>query len=82
MAKAKKPLTADEVRSILTEAGVDHSALTIANDPAVWTNVETGKQGTSVRIDGPEEARRAATRVLFGLYLSHAPYPDYDYWHR
>lgn len=78
----KQPLTADEVTTILAEAGVNLSALTISDDPTVWTDIETGASGTSVRIEGPKEARRAATDVLFGLYLSQAPYPDEDFWSR
>jgi hypothetical protein len=78
----RKNLTAAEVTTILTEAGVDLSELTITDDPTVWADFETGAQGTSVRIDGPKEARRAATSVLFGRYLAQAPYPDHDFWSR
>jgi len=77
-----KSLTASEVDAILVLAGVDSSALTISDDPAVWTNIETGENGTSVRIDGPEETRRAATAALWEARLSHAPYPDHDFWSR
>lgn len=79
-----KSLTAAEVVAILAEAGVDTSRLTITDDPAVWTNVDTGESGTSVRISGPKDARRAATNVLFDdpHRLGQAPYPDEDYWSR
>jgi hypothetical protein len=77
-----KTLTARGVRTILGRAGVDYSALTITDDPAVWTNIETGKSGTSVRIDGPKEARLKAFHVLFEKRLANAPYPDCDYWSR
>jgi hypothetical protein len=77
---ASKTLTADEVRAML--ADVDHSTLTITDDPAVWIDLFTGESGTSVRIDGPEEARQAAFRVLFGRGLANAPYLDHDEWSR
>gem|GEM_PF-6069911 len=79
---ASKTLTADEVRALLTEAGVDQSALTITDDPAVWTNIETGDSGTSVLVTGPKEARRLAHNALFGRGFACAPYPDEDYWSR
>jgi hypothetical protein len=77
-----QPLTAEEVRAILTEAGVDYSQLTITDDPAVWTSFETGASGRSVLVEGPEDARRAAHDVLFAKYFAVAPYPECDYWHR
>lgn len=80
--KTAQELTARDVQEILTQAGVDHSALTIVDDPAVWTNIETGKSGTSVRIDGPKDARQQAFHVLFERGLVNAPYPDHDYWSR
>ncbi|HEX6970270.1 MAG TPA: hypothetical protein VF174_15855 [Micromonosporaceae bacterium] len=55
-----KDLTAAEVSALLTSAGVDLSELTITDDPAVWTDIETGVSGTSVRIIGPAAARRMA----------------------
>jgi hypothetical protein len=78
----KGNLTAAGVKVMLDEAGVNLSQLTISDDPTVWTNVETGAHGTSVRIDGPKGARRAATNVLFAQYLAQAPYPDHDFWSR
>jgi hypothetical protein len=67
---------------MLTRAGADYSTLRITDDPAVWTNVETGASHTSVVIEGPEEARWQAACVLFGKGLSNAPYSDYDMWSR
>lgn len=75
-------LTAAEVTALLAAAGVDLSELTISDDPAVWTNVETGESGRSVRVQGPKHARRAASDVLYGARLANAPYPDEDYWSR
>lgn len=76
-------LTARGVKAMLTRAGVDCSALTITEDPAVWTDLETGRQSTSVKIEGPKEQREAAWDVLFyGRGLGCAPYPEYDMWSR
>jgi hypothetical protein len=75
-------LTARGVKMMLTRAGVDYSALTITDDPAVWTNVETGVGHTSVVIAGPKEARSRAAGVLYGKGLGNAPYPEYDMWSR
>jgi hypothetical protein len=77
-----RTLTADEVRALLTEAGVDQSGLTIIDDTAVWTNFTTGESGTSVLVKGPKDARRAAHSVLFAQGYAVAPYPDEDYWSR
>ena len=78
-----RALTARGVKTILSRAGVDYSALTITHDPAVWTDLETGRQSTSVRIEGPQQARRAAWDVLFfSRDLACAPYPEYDMWSR
>jgi hypothetical protein len=63
-------------------AGVDHSALEIHDDPAVWTNVETGERSTSVVVSGPKDLRWRATSVLYDKGLSNAPYPEYDMWSR
>ncbi len=85
---ASKTLSACEVRAILTRSGVDQTDLAITadlaitDDPAVWTNVETGESGTSVRVDGPKPARLAAFHALFDEGLANAPYPDHDYWSR
>ena len=51
---------------------------------ACGSGSDQGSSGISVRIEGPKEARRAATRVLFDdpHRLSQAPYPDEDYWSR
>jgi hypothetical protein len=68
---------------MLTRAGVNDSALEIYHDPAVWTDLETGRQGTSVVVKGPKEARHQAWEALFykpGLGV--APYPEYDMWSR
>lgn len=79
----RAPLTARGVKTMLTRAGVDYSALTITDDPDVWVDIETGIGSTSVRIEGPEDARRQATDALFwGRGLGHAPYPEYDSWSR
>jgi hypothetical protein len=75
-------LTVREIKAMLTKSGVDQSALEIYHDPAVWTNLETGAQGTSVVITGPREARRQASHVLYERGLSNAPYPDLDMWSR
>jgi hypothetical protein len=79
-----RQLTARGVKTMLTRAGVDYSGLQIVDDPTVWTDLETGRQGTSVIISGPEAARWAAHTALFwghGL-SSNAPYPDHDRWVR
>lgn len=75
-------LTAAEVSTILTEAGVDLSELVITDDPAVWTDIFTGESGTSVRIDGPKQARRAASNVLMERGFAEAPYPDHAFYSR
>ena len=49
----RQDLTVREIEAMLTKSGVDHSALEIYHDPAVWTNLETGAQRTSVVIKGP-----------------------------
>lgn len=78
-----RPLTVRGVKTILTRAGVDYSALTIIHDPAIWTDVETGRSSTSIRIEGPKEAREAAWDALFyGHGLGCAPYTEYDMWSR
>ena len=78
-----RPLTARGVKMMLARAGIDHSKLTITYDPAVWTDLETGAQSTSVKIEGPREQREAAWDVLFYRPgLSCAPYPEYDMWSR
>lgn len=50
-----RPLTAHGLKAILTRAGVDHPALEIRDDQAVWTDVETGQRSTSVVASGPRE---------------------------
>jgi hypothetical protein len=77
-----RPLTARGLKAILTRAGVGHSALRIRDDPSVWVNVETGERSTSVIVSGPEDARRAASHVLYEKGLANAPYPEYDMWSR
>jgi hypothetical protein len=77
-----KPLTARGVKLILSRNGVNHSALTITDDPQMWTDLDTGAKTASVKIEGPKELRRAATRALFDKGLSEAPYPEYDLWSR
>jgi hypothetical protein len=67
-----RPLTARGLKAILTRAGVSHSALEIRDDPAVWTNVETGERSTSVVVGGPKELRRQASGVLYAKGLSNA----------
>lgn len=62
--------------------GVDHARLTIVADPAVWTDLESGTSGTSVRICGPAMVRQHASAVLMGHGLAKAPYTDYDLWIR
>jgi hypothetical protein len=80
MGHIRRRLTARGVKVILSRAGVDYSALTITDDNTLWTDVETGRQGTSVVISGPTEARRRAARVLFDRGFATAPYPDRDEW--
>jgi hypothetical protein len=77
-----RPLTARGLKAILTRAGVDHSALEIRDDPAIWTNVETGERGTSVVVSGPKEPRRQVSRVLYDRGLACAPYSGRDEWSR
>lgn len=60
---------------MLTESGVDVSELVISDDPAVWTDIESGERGTSVRVEGPKEARRAASNVLYQLAPSERALP-------
>jgi hypothetical protein len=79
---ARQPLTARGLKAMLTRAGVDHSALEIRDDYAVWTNVETGQRSTSVVVSGPNEARREAGHVLHDKGLANAPYPECDMWSR
>jgi hypothetical protein len=79
---ARRDLTVRCVKAMLTKAGVDHCALEIYRDPAVWTNLETGRQKTSVVIKGPKDARWQASHVLYERGLSNAPYPDLDMWSR
>ncbi len=73
-------LTSERVRTMLADAGVDHSRLTITDDPDVWTDIETGRSSTSVRIRGPRHDRLAAAGVLFAHRLACAPYLDHDEW--
>ena len=75
-------LGAREVEAILATAGVDCSELTITEDPGVWVDVETGVASTSVKVEGPDSARRAASGALWDSELSCAPYPDHDMWSR
>jgi hypothetical protein len=77
-----KQLTARGVKTILSREGVDYSALTITDDPTVWTDIETGASSTSVKIEGPREARSAAGAVLYGRGFGNAPYTGYDMWSR
>ena len=78
-----RPLTVRGVKTMLRRAGVDYSSLTITHDPDVWTDLETGARSTSVKIEGPREARQAAWDVLFYRPgLGCAPYPEYDMWSR
>lgn len=81
-APTRRQLTARGVKSVLTRAKVDHSSLTIADDPRVWRDVESGQQGTSVVITGPREARRQASEILYERGYGCAPYPDRDEWTR
>jgi hypothetical protein len=76
------PLTARGVKAMLTRAGIGYSALAITDDPAVWTNVETGARSTSVKIEGPDAARREVFWALFEKGFSTAPYSGYDMWSR
>jgi hypothetical protein len=74
-------LTARGVKTMLTRAGVDHSALTIRDDDTVRRNLETGA-AAAVIIEGPKEARTRAYHVLFDRGLSVAPHSDHDEWSR
>ena len=78
---ARRDLTVRGVKAILTRAGVDHLALEVFHDPALWTDLETGRQGTSVVIKGPKEARRRASHALYAR-PEQRPYPDLDMWSR
>jgi hypothetical protein len=75
-------LTARGVKAMLTRAGVDYSALTITDDPAVWVDVETGVGTTSVVVRGPKPQRHQVGAVLYEKGLACAPYSDYDMWSR
>lgn len=79
---ARRPLTARGLKTMLARAGVDHSALEIRDDYAVWTNVETGQRSTSVAVSGPKDLRWQAASVLYDKGLSNAPYPECDMWAR
>ena len=74
-------LTARGVKTMLTRAGVDHSALTIRDDDTVRRDLETGA-AAAVIIEGPREARTRAYHVLFDRGLSVAPHSDHDEWSR
>jgi hypothetical protein len=80
--RGARPLTSRGLKAMLTRGGVDHSGLQVEDDPAVWTNVETGERGTSVVVSGPKQARLQASHVLFDRGLSCAPYADQDMWSR
>lgn len=82
MSTRSAPLTARGVRTMLARSGVDLSALTITDDRTVWYGIETGAPSTSVRIEGPKEARDAATSALWTRGLWQAPYSDRDEWSR
>lgn len=75
-------LTARGVKNMLGRAGVDHSALTITDDPAIWVDLETGRASNSVKIEGSDDDRWAADRALSERGLACAPYPEYDMWCR
>lgn len=69
-------LTVRAVKCMLTRAGVDYSALTITEDPAIWTDLDAGVSTTSVEISGPKAARMEAFHALLDRGLSCAPYTD------
>jgi hypothetical protein len=77
-----RPLTARGLKAILTRAGVDHSALTITDDPTVWTDVESGERTAQVKVAGPKDVRRAVFQELFPRGYAQAPYLEADYWSR
>jgi len=70
-----RTLTARGVRTMLARRGVDHSTLTVTETV----------NANEVRIEGPKEARRAATHALVLNYentapgMSVAPYPEHDF---
>lgn len=78
----RPPLTARGIKNMLTRAGIDYSGLTFTDDPAVWTDVETGASSTSVKVEGPYALRRAVFWALFDRGFSTSPYPEYDLWSR
>lgn len=55
-ARRARPLSVRGLKAMLTRAGVDHPALEIRDEPAVWTNAETGQRSTSVVVSGPKDA--------------------------
>jgi hypothetical protein len=67
MSKQRR-LTVRGVKSILSRAGVDYSAL------------EVTERGDSVEIAGTRDERRASADVLYGRGLWCAPFPDRDCW--
>lgn len=78
-------LTVRGIKTRLTRAGVDYSALTITcqNQTSRTVDIDhTGqwKRRAIVIVSGPREARRPASNVLFDGGLSCAPYPDRDEW--
>jgi hypothetical protein len=75
-------VTARGIKAMLTRAGVNYSALTITDDSAVWTNLETGRSTTSVKIEGPKDIRSKVWDALEDRGLVCAPYPEYDMWSR
>ncbi|MGH3903621.1 MAG: hypothetical protein ACRDTE_05435 [Pseudonocardiaceae bacterium] len=73
-------LSVRSVRAVLSCARVDISGLTITADDQVWTDVESGRQHTSVVISGAKQARRLVRDVLFERGLRCALYSDRDEW--
>lgn len=82
-----KHLTVGSVRSMLTRAGIDHSALTFALIDRSGMHISGIYEGQrveemDVRITGDPTARREARTVLGerGLWLT--PTREYDDWSR
>lgn len=81
----RRQLTARGVKTRLTRAGIDHTALTITDKAQTARQVDINFSGpwqrrNVVLIHGTKEQRRPAFHALFDAGLACAPYPDHDEW--
>lgn len=80
LATPPTPVTAAQIRAVLSRAGVDHTQLTITDTGETWRDVETDAPSHPVRVTGPEPLRHTAHGVLLDCGLTVAPYPDHEDW--